>query len=48
MQEEPTITDEYVLFGSTGVAIIHGKSTTDSSNEAYFSRKRLNNFSDKN
>ncbi|PWA49135.1 serine-threonine/tyrosine-protein kinase catalytic domain-containing protein [Artemisia annua] len=34
MQEEPTITDEYALFGSTGVAIIHGKSTTDSSKEA--------------
>ncbi|GJT15992.1 receptor-like protein kinase FERONIA [Tanacetum coccineum] len=35
MQEEPATTDEYALFGSTGVAIMHGKSTTDSSNEAF-------------
>ncbi|GKD25019.1 hypothetical protein Tco_1231233 [Tanacetum coccineum] len=37
MQEEPTATDKYALFGSTGVAIMHGKSTTDSNNEAFYS-----------
>ncbi|GKG40790.1 hypothetical protein Tco_0470002 [Tanacetum coccineum] len=35
MQEKPTTIDEYALFGSTGVAIMQGKSTTDSRNKAF-------------